>query len=279
MHIFQIPIDSFPTEDAFFATLLAETRPVSVFTPNPEMLLHARSDPDFARVLASGDYRIPDGIGLYLAYQILDNPHGTLVNIFLLPYYIFRLFFQRAALYRRYGVRICGSDLTHRFLRYVGGHGLGVTILDQYCPGDTPKEAVQSTLVDTMRGHFPGATFHLVLAGAEDTASIIARIRESGDTLILSTLGMGRQERSIQDILPHVPEVRWGLAVGSSIDYFTGFQTRAPEVWRRIGFEWLYRLVCGRRRWYRLRRIYRATVLFLLAVLASKGPIPRENIK
>ena len=44
-----------------------------IFTPNPEMCLKTLEDEEFLRVLQSADYLTSDGLGLYLAYQMI--PH------------------------------------------------------------------------------------------------------------------------------------------------------------------------------------------------------------
>jgi len=48
-----------------------------IFTPNPEILLEAKKDKNFKKVLEKADFLLPDWIGLYIAAQILDNksPH------------------------------------------------------------------------------------------------------------------------------------------------------------------------------------------------------------
>jgi N-acetylglucosaminyldiphosphoundecaprenol N-acetyl-beta-D-mannosaminyltransferase len=43
------------------------------FTPNPEILLQAKNDSEFKALLEKANYLTPDGIGLYIAFQILDN--------------------------------------------------------------------------------------------------------------------------------------------------------------------------------------------------------------
>ena len=83
-----------------------------VFTPNPEILLKTKTDREFRELLNKATYLTSDGIGLYIAFQINDSPLSAFVDFLLLPYYFFNLFFRRKYLYKKYGERICGSDLT-----------------------------------------------------------------------------------------------------------------------------------------------------------------------
>ncbi|MBT3728712.1 hypothetical protein HOF65_06935 [bacterium] len=44
-----------------------------VFTPNPEILLKTQTDIEFKELINKASHLTPDGIGLYLAFQIIDN--------------------------------------------------------------------------------------------------------------------------------------------------------------------------------------------------------------
>src|SRR5919202_6588555 len=53
---------------------IAERGPHAVVTPNPEIVMQARRDPEFGAVLARSALAIPDGIGLLLAGRLLHRP-------------------------------------------------------------------------------------------------------------------------------------------------------------------------------------------------------------
>ncbi|MBI4407421.1 MAG: WecB/TagA/CpsF family glycosyltransferase [Candidatus Kerfeldbacteria bacterium] len=77
--------------------------------------------------------------------------------------------------------------------------------------------------------------------------------------LVLVGLGSPDQEHWIQKHRATLPGCRVVMAVGGSIDHLTGKQVRAPLLFRRLGLEWLWRLVLQPQRW---RRILTATVVF-----------------
>ncbi|MCP4523375.1 MAG: WecB/TagA/CpsF family glycosyltransferase [Candidatus Gracilibacteria bacterium] len=81
---------------------------------------------------------------------------------------------------------------------------------------------------------------------------------------------MKKQEKSILHMVESCANIKLGLAVGSSFDYFIGFQTRAPDIFRRLGLEWLYRIITGPSKIQRVKRIYNAIFVFLFHVLFSK---------
>ena len=53
---------------------------------------------------------------------------------------------------------------------------------------------------------------------------------------------MKLQEKSIIEIMEQAKNIKIGLGIGSSFDYFIGFQKRAPKFFRSLGIEWLYRI-------------------------------------
>ncbi len=54
--------------------------------------------------------------------------------------------------------------------------------------------------------------------------------------------------------------------LGGSLDVFAGAAPRAPSVWRKLGLEWLYRLIKEPKRIGRTLKL----PLFLFAVLGQK---------
>lgn len=78
-----------------------------------------------------------------------------IIRIFLLPYFFFNLFFRRAMLYKKYGERICGSDLTKLIVEYAVANKIRITILDPYFPKDLPKVASQKSFEKNLAKKFP----------------------------------------------------------------------------------------------------------------------------
>ena len=66
-HIFGVRIDHLASEARLRDLCLRwldGDRAVRIFTPNPEILLHARADPTYAAVLRTADLALPDGTGV-----------------------------------------------------------------------------------------------------------------------------------------------------------------------------------------------------------------------
>ena len=64
-------------------------------------------------------------------------------------------------------------------------------------------------------------------------------------------------------------KLRVGLMIGAggSLDVFAGRVKRAPEAWRRLNLEWLYRLLSEPSRLGRMMQLPK----FLLCVMKEKG--------
>jgi N-acetylglucosaminyldiphosphoundecaprenol N-acetyl-beta-D-mannosaminyltransferase len=238
MKIFELEIprlrySQFFKEITHHLTSKKQSRALTVCTPNPEICLKTLEDREFLALLTSSDYLTSDGIGLYLGYQIMDNSHGKLWNILLLPKYIFKILFFKTLLYEQYGDRICGSDITDDLLNFCEQKGIHIAILDPSYPDDAAKCEAQESFHANLATHFPYLHFEMYVYSEENKDTILKKIAKSEAQVLFSTLGMKKQEESIFEAIKICPNIKLALGVGSSFDYFTGFQKRAPHIWRQ----------------------------------------------
>ena len=269
MQIFWLNIDKLNYKD-FLVRLIKLEEQTIVFTPNPEILLKTKTDSKFKGFLEKANYLTPDGIGLYVAFQIFDNNFSKFLNFILLPYYFFNLFFRRAYLYKKYGDRICGSDLTRDLVIFASKTAVKVVIIDLYNPTDVKKVESQEAFRNKLKTRFPELNFDYFIYNTERKQEIIQSIKNSDSKILFSTLGMKKQEESVIEIMRECKNIKLGLGIGSSFDYFIWFQKRAPKLWRATWLEWLYRLLTWPRKIDRLKRLYRAIFVFIYKVIKSK---------
>jgi len=90
------------------------------------------------------------------------------------------------------------------------------------------------------------------------------KIDESYPDIIFVGLGCPRQEKWIKENIAKYPNTRLILTVGGAFDFLTGKQKRAPLLFRKIGLEWLWRLIKQPKRY---KRIFNATIKFLFKAL------------
>jgi N-acetylglucosaminyldiphosphoundecaprenol N-acetyl-beta-D-mannosaminyltransferase len=206
-----------------------------VVTLGTEMIVAAQRDELFRAALNSATLSLCDTIGVYYAA-------------------------------RMYGVRIpervTGVDLIDPLCDALAREGLPLYFLGG--KGDTSARAAAA-----LAARHPG----LRIAGARDgyfpasgDAAVARAIAESGARVVLVGLGSPRQELWIRD---HLAEsgARVGIGVGGSFDVLAGNVERAPERWRRLNLEWLYRLVKEPQRWRRQL----ALPLFVLLALRERA--------
>lgn len=241
-----------------------------VFTPNPEILLNTKKDKEFKNIINKATFLTSDWIWLYIWFQILENKKNIFLETLLLPYYFFNLFFRKNYLYYKYGDRICGSDMTLDLVKFSQENNISITILDPYYPKDIAKCESQKNFRKNLLKKFPKLNFNFFIYKPEEKEEIIKEIGKSESKILFSTLWMKTQEKSIIEIMNKCKNIKLGLGIWSSFDYLVWFQKRAPLFWRKIGLEWLYRLITWPQKIKRLKRLYKAIFVFILEVLLIK---------
>ncbi|HXD06935.1 MAG TPA: WecB/TagA/CpsF family glycosyltransferase [Burkholderiaceae bacterium] len=106
--------------------------------------------------------------------------------------------------------------------------------------------------------------------GAAEDAEVVERINASRPDIVWVGLGLVKQERWIQQ---HLGRVRapWMVGVGAAFDYHAGTVPWAPPVLRKLGLEWLFRLVLqprlrARRYWWSFVYVVQASTQGLLTL-------------
>ena len=202
-----------------------------VATVNPEFVMHARSDPEFATVLESADLCLADGWGVVWAA-------------------------------RRQGCRligpVAGADLLPALAGLCARRGWSLFLLGA-------RPGVAEAAAGRLRARAPGLKVAGVHAGSpriEDDAASLELINASRPDVLMVAYGHPKQELWIARNRERL-QVHLAIGVGGAFDYLAGRVRRAPLWMRRAGLEWLFRL--ARQPW-RARRmavlpIYAARVL------------------
>lgn len=110
------------------------------------------------------------------------------------------------------------------------------------------KEGVADILVENLKKQYP----NIQIAGTfcppfremsiEEEKDMIQYIKESKADMVWVGLGLLKQEKWIAKYQEQI-DVPWSIGVGAAFDFYAGTVKRAPEFYRKIGFEWLYRLL------------------------------------
>jgi N-acetylglucosaminyldiphosphoundecaprenol N-acetyl-beta-D-mannosaminyltransferase len=168
--------------------------------------------------------------------------------------------------------RVTGVELIDHLCESAAARGLPVYLL-----GGAPGVARDAAAV--LQSRFPG----LQIRGAHDgyftdseTPEVAREIAASGARLLFAGMGSPRQEYWLAEHL-RATGCGAGIGVGGSFDVIAGRIERAPRLVRRLGLEWLYRLVKEPRRWRRQLALPRFVWLIALDELgilpARKGTV------
>ncbi len=245
VNILGVPIDAVRREEALARAerFLEEPRGHFIATPNPEMLVAARRDGGFRRVLCLADLAIPDGYGLLLVSRLLGIP---------LP------------------ERVTGTDFLDDIASLAAKKGKTLFLLGG--EGGTSRAAA-----DALEKRHPGLKVVGTLSGGQvgrDAAGALQldqgtddAIRAAAPDILFVALGHGKQEEWITRHLPTLPSVRIAMGVGGAFDFVAGRVRRAPRWLRRLGLEWLWRLAIQPQR---IGRIWTAVVVFPWLALTAK---------
>ncbi len=212
VEILGVSIDSITMDTALKKILgfQKEERLHTVFTPNAEILMAAQNDTGLKDILNSADLTVADGMGVVVAARILGLE---------LPQ------------------KISGIDLTMHLLPAACTMNIPVYLL-----GGMP--GVSEDAARNLKKEFPGldvrGCFHGYFDAQEET-EVINRINNSGAAILLVGLGAPRQEKWIYKN-SSLLDVRVCIGIGGSLDVFSGRKKLAPEIIRKSGLEWFYRL-------------------------------------
>ena len=189
--------------------MLEEDGPHMVATPNPEMVQRAKKDREFAGILSQAELVIPDGVGVVHAAKILGRPLKG---------------------------RVPGIDFASALMGRMAGTGRRLYLL-----GAAPGVAEQAAV--NLRAAYPG----LVVCGArdgyfQDDGPVIEDIRRARADVVFVCLGAPKQEKWMKRN-GGATGAKLLVGLGGCLDVFSGEVQRAPEIFQKLGLEWLHRLV------------------------------------
>jgi len=215
------------------------TKAFTIASVNPEICVAARKNEDLKKALSGFSIGIPDGIGIVIASRLKGG---------------------------KIRERVTGIDLMLKLCAMAANAGFSVFLL-----GASPGVAEDAGA--KLAEKFPG----IVIAGTrhgyfkEHEEGFIAEIiKKSKADIVFVGLGSPRQELFIyrnKDLTGACVL----MAVGGSFDVISGNLKRAPDIYMRLGIEWLYRTLKQPERAFRLLKLPQFLGLVLWERLAGKG--------
>lgn len=222
-------IDSFTFDEAIeYANNISG----QVVTINPEMISNAVKDPDFAEIINNADLVIPDGIGVEIGLKILG-----------------------------YNVkRIAGIEFSHRMIEECAKNNQSVALIGA-------KPEIVKKAKENLVKEFSSLYITYIHDGYfKEDEQVLEELKIRQPRLVLCALGSPKQEEFILKAKSILPEALF-VGVGGSFDVWSGEVKRAPEIYQKLGLEWLYRTILDPKRF---KRIFPTLPLFVLKVLRER---------
>lgn len=188
---------------------MQERRACYACTPNPEIVMAAKGDAALRAALSGAELVLADGVGITKAAAMLGTPLKS---------------------------RVPGIDFASNVISRLADRGGSVYLLGA-------KPLVAEAAAEKLTQTYPG----IVIAGTNDgyftdDAPVIEKINAASPDFLMVCLGSPKQELWMS---ANAGRLSCGLmaGLGGSLDVLAGNVQRAPETWRRLGLEWLYRVI------------------------------------
>lgn len=222
IHILDVRVDDVNHDETLdlIASYITARAPHQIATVNPEFLMAAQADAAFCDVLNHTALNLPDGIGVIWAARRLGHPLRE---------------------------RVAGSDLVDRIAQRASRDGWRVYLLGA-------AEGVAQKAADALKSRYPGFNCVGTYSGSPrvaDEDAIVERVCTAAPDVLLVAYGAPAQDEWIARNLSKL-NVPACLGVGGALDFTAGVARRAPLWMRRIGLEWLHRLIDQPWRWRRM---------------------------
>ncbi|MBI5403130.1 MAG: WecB/TagA/CpsF family glycosyltransferase [Ignavibacteriae bacterium] len=212
---------------------------------NASILLKYLNNTEFRKSLNSFDCLYSDGIGMYSASRFLYGKKGL-------------------------KQRVNGTDLYYRILEnadnkklkcfFYGGSAQAVGLL----PGILKK-------------NYPGITVTGIIPRSDKTYDdTLKQIMDSSSDILFAGLGTPVQENFIAQYSGSL-NVPVQIAVGSGLEFISGAKKRAPEIFLKLGIEWIYRIYLEPLRLWKRYFFGIPAFIFKIIIFKFKLPTIKEN--
>lgn len=242
----EIPISNISMEDAL-KLVMSKVQDNSlhheIHFVNAHCINTANRDGEYRKILQSSSAIFPDGSGIRLAGKILKQPIQDNVN---------------------------GTDLFPVLCKELAKQKKRVFLLGAK-PGTTAR--VYRWIVQHA-GNMTIAGYHHGYFDEKHWARVIQAINDSRADILLVAMGVPKQEKWIRKNLVYT-QVSVAMGVGGLFDFYSGNISRAPKLLRKMGMEWIWRLLMEPRRMW--RRYILGNFIFLFEVVKEKSRLRHQH--
>ena len=196
-----------------------------LITPNVDHLVKLQSDKEFYEVYQKAEWVVCDSKILYLLSKLLKHPLPEAIpgSSFFTSYYLYHK-----------------DDPNCRIFLLGAKEGVAKKAMERI------NEKVGRKMV--VGAHSPSFGFE---KNIEECHKLVEMVNRSGANVLLVGVGAPKQEKWIMKYRSQMPSVDLFMALGATIDFEAGTLSRAPQLWQKLGMEWLYRCLKEPRRLFK----------------------------
>lgn len=246
---------------------------ITIFTPNPEIVMYAQKDERFKRIVASAQINIPDGWGICWALRRMHLLRANRISGVDFMEHLcqrseewgFRVGIlggsQNVALDARECLR---SRLPRLEVEVMEAGEIEVSSIRYQVSSIRSKTKSASRMIPDTQYLIRVKKDGVDMDGGQYIAEFVKQIEQKDIRILFVALGFPKQEYFIEEIREHLSRSSLNhpvvlMAVGGSLDYISGHVPRAPLWVREHGGEWVWRLI---REPWRLGRQIRGAEFF-----------------
>jgi len=249
MEVLSVRVDNLSREEILekIEYFLSKERLHQIATINPEFILETQKDAEFKNILNNCDLNVADGFGLNFAFWKKGEK---------LKY------------------RMPGADLMGEILKmaeknnqkiFLVANSRGLSTWEETAKAIKKKYSgleISGTDIDIKSPNYPA------VAGPHQGGGKLLITNYQNYEVIFANLGAPYQEKFLNSLKSAGnSKIRLLMGVGGSFDYLTGKTRRAPVFMRKLGLEWLWRLL---NQPGRIRRVVNAVIIFPIKIIFNK---------
>ena len=211
--------------EATESDLLNQLQRGVLITPNLDHLVKLQRDREFYEVYRQAEWVVCDSKILYLLSKLLKHPLPEAIpgSSFFTSYYLYHK-----------------DDPNCRIFLLGAKEGVAKKAMERI------NEKVGRKIV--VGAHSPSFGFE---KNMEECHKLVEMVNRSGANVLLVGVGAPKQEKWIMKYRSQMPSVDLFMALGATIDFEAGTLSRAPQLWQKLGMEWLYRCLKEPRRLFK----------------------------
>lgn len=251
-----------------------------VCTTNPEFIVDAQSDIDFKFIINTALLSVPDGFGVLYARKYINLVSQSKVSARAGPSRFMNLLFLGLKVGfskdTTLNNTITGVELTEQLCAVAAAKGYTVGLLggsyDKGAGGDMATDAAE-----ILKKRYPG--LKVIFATSEFNRD------KKDDDRTMTYINSCMKKQNVVDIdllfvaYNHVHQEKWitrnaykipakvSIGIGGTLAYITGYQRKAPIIYKKLHLSWLYRLFTQPRRF---RRVINAFPIFPIKVFLNE---------